>query len=227
MGDRASASITIGGHIDSVQYSDLQLLIAAQCLSLEWDGVPFAPADRVIGDPIQLFAHEVSGGCFEELESWCVQSGLPFARFSEGCPGAWGPVRLVHHGAGTLSEYPCSDDGDIYIARNRLEALGSFDAVAAYFDNAAFTVPPLHFEGVPVPIDIPGTTRWGVIKGITQGGVPFLPLVVGDEVQDEDGDTLEFIAYSDSGWSGIFRLASSGLHTLPLAGLRVLGRTGA
>ena len=227
MGDRASASITIGGSIDKAQYSALALLIAAEWLSLDWEGTPFEPGDRTPGAPLELFAHEVCGGAFEELESWCVEKGLPFTRFSESCPGAWGPVRLVHHGDGKLSEYPCSEDGEVYIARPTVEALGSLAAVTAYFDAAEFTVPPLHVDGDAVLVAYPGTTRSGVIRGITQGGVPFLPLVVGDEVRDEDGDTLAFIAYSDSGWSGIFRLPTGGLHTLALAGLRIRGKTGA
>ena len=227
IGDRASASIMIGGHLDCEQYSALALLIAAEWLSLDWEGTPFEPDDRTPGTPLQLFAHEASGGCFEELESWCVETGLPFTRFSEGCPGVWGPVRVVYQGAGALSEYPCSDDDETYIARHTVEALGSLAAVTAYFDAADFTVPPLHVEGDAVPVAYPGTTSTVVIKGITQGGSPFSPLVVGDEVQDQDGETLAFITYSDSGWLGIFRAAHAGLHTLPLAGLRILGKTGA
>ena len=59
------------------------------------------------------------------------------------------------------------------------------------------------------------------IKGICEGGQPFAPLKSGDWIIDEEGETMEFICYSSTGWSGEFRCTRSGpIYILPLAGLR-------
>lgn len=59
------------------------------------------------------------------------------------------------------------------------------------------------------------------IKGICEGGTAFTPLKAGDWVMDEEGESLFFIRYTASGWSGEFRCTYNGpIYTLPLAGLR-------
>ena len=57
MADRVSASITLSGTTTPFAYADLANIIAAEGLSTEWDGEPFAPDQRSQGEPLRLFAH--------------------------------------------------------------------------------------------------------------------------------------------------------------------------
>lgn len=91
MADRVSASITIGGTLQRSLLPDLAALVQAEGLSIEWDGEPFILAMFREGVPLELMAHEVAWGRFEHLETWCVEHGLPFARWSgvvNGAPSA-------------------------------------------------------------------------------------------------------------------------------------------
>jgi len=143
MADRVSASITLGGEIDAADYVELAKIIATERLSVDWDGEPFEPDHRTDGEPLSLYAHEVVGGQFETLESWCVEKGVPFVRWCGGYIGAWGPQRVVFIGQGDPKEYAADDDDQIVIARETVRELGSFEAILAHFDAADFKVPPL------------------------------------------------------------------------------------
>src|SRR3546814_18831398 len=77
MADRVSASIVIGGELASDDFITLCRLIVEDDLAIEWDGEPFAPGHRTDGEPLRLFAHEVTGGQFETLESWCIAHAAP------------------------------------------------------------------------------------------------------------------------------------------------------
>lgn len=101
MADRTSASITIGGTLPRSLLPDLATLVQAEGLSTEWDGEPFTLSMFREGVPLELMAHEVAWGRFEHLETWCVEHGLPFTRWSgvegrrvtpfnpaDGAPGA-------------------------------------------------------------------------------------------------------------------------------------------
>lgn len=143
MADRASASITIGGTISSTLYDDLCGLIEAEALCIEWDGDPFVPEHHVNGTPLTLYAHQVACGRFDTLESWCMDKGLHFARFSDACPGSWGCSRTLFFGGGEPLTCPASEDGEILLTRATAEELGSFTAILLYFDHARSPVPPL------------------------------------------------------------------------------------
>lgn len=159
MADRVSASIVIGGSLSTSAFAELVAIIGNEGLSIDWDGEAFEPDHRTVGQPLSLCAHEVAWGYFDELESWCAQHQVSFARWSGGYGGQWGPERFVHIGDGTLTSYPVTEDDTVVIAREALEKLGSFDAVLAYFAAADFAVPPLVVEGdvlaPAAPIDIP------------------------------------------------------------------------
>ncbi|TGX49044.1 hypothetical protein E5A73_19545 [Sphingomonas gei] len=147
MADRVSASITIGGSLSRSSYAELVEHIREEGLATEWDGEPFDAHHRVVGAPLNLYAHEVAGGCFDDLESWCAQNRLPFARWSGGYAGQWGPERVVFRGEGTSTSYTATEDDEIVVAREKIEQLGSLEAVLAHFDAADFAVPPLAVEG--------------------------------------------------------------------------------
>lgn len=147
MADRVSASIVIGGSLSATAYTELVALIGNEGLSTEWDGEAFEPHHRTVGEPLSLYAHEVAWGHFGGLESWCAQNQVPFARWSGGYAGQWGPERIVHQGDGTLTSYAVTEDDTVVIAREALEKLGSFDAILAHFAVADFAVPPLVVDG--------------------------------------------------------------------------------
>jgi hypothetical protein len=152
MADRVSASITVGGALTKTQYLDLAGIIADEGLSVERDGDRFDPQHRKVGEPLSLYAHEVASGRFENLESWCVDNGLPFVRCSGACPGQWGAERVVFIGTGEPASYAADEDDTIVISRGTAEKLGSIEAIFAYFDEGDFAVPPLVVEGEAIDV---------------------------------------------------------------------------
>ena len=70
MADRTSASITIGGTLPRSLLPDLATFVQAEGLSTEWDSEIFSLAMFREGVPLELMAHEVAWGRFEQLESW-------------------------------------------------------------------------------------------------------------------------------------------------------------
>ena len=149
MADRVSASITVGGTVTPAACSELAEVIASEDLSTEWDGDPFKPDQRTEGEPLRLFAHEVAWGRFEELEAWCFEHRIPFARWSGAYGGEWGAERVVFTGSGEPISYAADEDDRVMIDRDTAEWLGSIDAIRAYFDAAEFEVPPLVVESEP------------------------------------------------------------------------------
>jgi hypothetical protein len=143
MADRVSASITIGGTLSTPDFETLCEMICAEGLLIEWDGEPFAPDHLVPGAALNLFAHEVAGGQFGDLEAWCVAHDLPFVRWCGSYSGQWGPERVVFTGAGEPKSYAVSEDDVAMIDLETIERLGPIEAVLAHFAAANFTVPPL------------------------------------------------------------------------------------
>ncbi|MGY4395362.1 hypothetical protein ACVWZA_000523 [Sphingomonas sp. UYAg733] len=147
MADRVSASIVLGGKVSQAAFTELAAAIADEALSTEWDGEPFEPAHRTLGEPLSLYAHEVACGRFEALEAWCAANRVPFARWSGGYSGQWGAERVVFNGEGEPLTFAADEGDDVMIGRETAERLGSIDAIRAHFDAADFVVPPLTVEG--------------------------------------------------------------------------------
>lgn len=143
MADRVSASITIGGTLPRSLLPDLATRVQAEGLSTEWDGEPFTLSMFREGEPLELMAHEVAWGRFEHLESWCVEHGVSFARWSGAYCGQWGAERVVFTGAGEVRSYAADEDDYLLIGRCTVERLGSYDAILAHFAAGDFAVPPL------------------------------------------------------------------------------------
>ena len=135
--------LTIGGTVTPAVYAELADIIAAEGLSTEWDGEPFSPDQRTEGEELRLFAHEVAWGRFEELEAWCVEHAIPFARWSGAYGGEWGAERVVFTGSGEPISYAADEDDRVVIHRDTAERLGSIEAILAHFDAADFRLPPL------------------------------------------------------------------------------------
>src|SRR3546814_9823816 len=78
MADRVSVTFTLGGTLSPESYLELVAVIAAEGLSIEWDGEAFEPSHRTVGEPLELFANEVAWGKVEALETFCHDHGLPY-----------------------------------------------------------------------------------------------------------------------------------------------------
>lgn len=143
MADRVSASIVVGGAVNTDDFDELADIIKSEGLAVEWDGEPFEPHHHVVGEPLRLFAHEVAGGSFDNLESWCRSHRLPFVRWCGGFSGQWGPERVVATGDGSSLSYAVTEDDEVVISRGTVEKLGSLEAIIAHFDAAEFAVPAL------------------------------------------------------------------------------------
>ena len=143
MADRVSASIALGGIVTAAQLHELTELIADEGLSTEWDGEPFEPSHLTPGEPLQLYAHEVAWGIFEELEAWCREHRVSYVRWSGGYGGEWGAERAVFDGSGGPRSYDADESDRIFVDRATVERLGSVEAILARFDGADFALPPL------------------------------------------------------------------------------------
>ena len=141
MVDRVAATITLGGTLPSALLEIFVGLIENEALAPEWDGEPFTIADLPADGPLMLMASEVAWGEFRELESFCVEHRLSFARWHQSNCGTWGAERAVFTGEGEVRTYASTDDDVVVIDRETIVRLGSADAIVAYFDNAD-AVPP-------------------------------------------------------------------------------------
>lgn len=142
MADRVSVSITLGGTLPAAQLKAFAQVIQSERLSTEWDGTPFERADLVADEPLKLMAHEVAGGMLDELEPFCVEHGLAFARWADAYPGGWRAERLVFTGIGEPVSYSADGEDHILIDRDTVDRLGTIEAIRAHFAAADFPVPP-------------------------------------------------------------------------------------
>ena len=149
MADRVSASIALGGVITAAQLAELTQLITDECLSTEWDGEPFDPSQLTPGEPLQLHAHEVAWGMFEELEAWCREHHVPYVRWSGGFGSEWGAERVVFDGADEPRSYDADESDRVFVDRATVERLGSVEAILAHFNAAEFALPPLTLLAEP------------------------------------------------------------------------------
>lgn len=150
MVDRVAASVVIGGDISATDYAGLIDLIASHDLRVEWEGEPYDPEQRTVGEALSLYDQHAAWGRFDRLEAWCMGKGLPFVRWCGGYCAQWGSERLVFTGAGDPLAYGADDEDELVIGREMVRALGTFDAILAYFAAGDFKVPPLRVEGDPV-----------------------------------------------------------------------------
>lgn len=147
MADGVSASIMIGGAVSRDQYLALCALIRDEALCTEWDGEPFTPGACVAGEPLSLYAHEVSWGSFNALEQYCYTNGIAYHRWSGSCPGSFGAERIIYDGKHGPFNYAADEDDRIILHVETIEQLGSIRAIRAYLKPASFTVPPLVIAG--------------------------------------------------------------------------------
>src|SRR3546814_1674301 len=126
-----------------MRISDWSSDVCSSDLRAMTGGEPFDACHRTPGKPLDLYAHEVIGGRFEELEDTCVALKLPFVRSCDGYPGEWDPERVVFTGEGEPTSYPADEAGHVVMNRGTAERLGSHVAIIGWFDAGDFRVPPL------------------------------------------------------------------------------------
>ncbi len=146
MADRVSAQIKIGGHISAAQRDTLAAMMDDEDLATEWDGPAATAADIVDGEPLALFAHQVSWGSFDALETWLVDQNLPFVRQCDGFNGSFGGQRVVYRGTGTrLESYGVDEGPHVVVDHDTVRTLKTYDAILAHFEAADFEPGPIQF----------------------------------------------------------------------------------
>ena len=143
MADRASASMIIGGIISR---SLLPALIEAIDLNngrLDWEGEPVTASDVEEGKTLEIFACEIAGGMFDAVEALCEAHGVAFVRNSGSCVGVFGPERVIFDGSGPSRQYDLTESDQIALTITDFRSLRSIEAIAAWFQSAAYTPPPL------------------------------------------------------------------------------------
>lgn len=139
MADRVSARITIGGTLSRSLLDEFTQTINDEDARLDWDGEPFSPTQIPTNGPFELMAHEVAWGSFSQLEAFCQQQGLPYVRWAGGCPGSFGPERVVFIGSGDPASYAVSEDDALVYDLETIRFLGSLDAIEASAAEGNFT----------------------------------------------------------------------------------------
>lgn len=157
MADRVSVTFMLGGALSTATWLELAAVIAAEGLSIEWDGPAFEPSHRTVGEPLELFANEVAWGKVEALETFCQDHGLPYRFWAGGFFAEWSAERIVFRGEGAPDSFIVDESDRVLIDRHEAVRRGSVEAILAYFEEAEFRVPPLVVEGDPgSAIDAPG-----------------------------------------------------------------------
>lgn len=142
MADRASVTIRIGGRIARAALAQLADLIEAEGAYLDYEDTPFDPGAIEPG-VLTLVAYEVAWGRLDSIEDFCVEHGLPFARWAGSSPGAFAPERVVFDGTGQTRCFPATDDDELVVSLATLRELGSMAAIEAYFAAGDREPPPL------------------------------------------------------------------------------------
>ena len=165
MADRVSASITIGGNLTADLWSQLVAHIAAEDLSVEWDGEAFAPDALIEGEPLRLYAHEVPWGMFDQLEQFCCDNRIPHRRWSGAYPGSFGAQRIVYDGTTGPLNYDVDDDDHLVVHARAIEQLGSMRAIRRYLKAAEIDMPALVLTDAPDPAAVAAPGPGALSKG--------------------------------------------------------------
>ena len=169
MADRVSASIIIGGTVTPDLWTQLVAHIAAEDLSVEWDGDAFAPNAAIEGEPLRLFSHNVAWGRFEALEQYCCDNRIAYRRWSGGCPGSFGAERIVYDGKTGPLNYDVDKDDHVVVHAHTIAQLGSMRAIRHYLKAAEIEIPVLVLADTADPDATTTTTASSSSKGADNG----------------------------------------------------------
>lgn len=142
MGDRAHVHITIGGELPREHLEEFAMRVADYDLRVEWDGEPFNPKALPEDEPLELFGMELNGGAVNDVDEFCIDHGLPFHRWSGGCPGAFLPEIVVFDGHGRPRDFTASDDGEVLFTPSEITAFKRMRDLRRAIARAEIIVPP-------------------------------------------------------------------------------------
>jgi hypothetical protein len=142
MADRVSVAIKLGGTLPRALLAKLETAITDDGASIDWEGSEFVVAELPADEALSLMANEVAWGRFEAIEQFCRNNQLIFARWAGGCPGSFGPERVVFDGMDETT-FAVTDDDEVMISREDVRRLGSIASIETYFAAADLAVPPL------------------------------------------------------------------------------------
>ena len=145
MGDRVSASITIGGRLPVALVDDFVSLLKAERLSTEWGGELFDREQLPQDEPLRLFAQEVRNGEIADVEDFCCANVLPFVRWS-GASGSFDAEIVVWTGEGERHSFTADDNENIVLGADEARDLGSYEAITAHFAEGAYQPPAFRIE---------------------------------------------------------------------------------
>ncbi len=143
MADRVSARIEIGGSLPRSLLHRFRQICDEEDLRVEWDGKRFALEDVPTDAPLALMTCNVAWGRFDRLEPFCRDRGLAYTRWSGGCPGSFGPRRVVFTGSGEPESYAVTEDDELVFDLDTIRKLGTLAAVEARAAEAGFEPGPL------------------------------------------------------------------------------------
>lgn len=142
MADRVSVAIKLGGMLPRAILASLEAAITNDGASIDWERTEFSVSDLPVDEPLSLMANEVAWGRFGEIEQFCCDNGLVFARWAGGCAGSFGPERVVFDGVNETT-FAVTDDDEVMISRDDVRRLATMEAIETHFAEADLTVPPL------------------------------------------------------------------------------------
>lgn len=146
MADRSPAQITIGGQIPLACIPALLRMIALDHALTLYSDEPVDEDHFMIGNVLELSIAQAVGGSAENTEDFCMNHGISFVRNSDGYPGSYDAQRLLFSGNGNPLYYTLSDDGEVVLNPLEFRALGSYEAVEAWFHAAEWTPDPISFD---------------------------------------------------------------------------------
>lgn len=147
MADFVSARIRIGGTLPAARYAELAHQIATYDLRTEWGGAPFDPQTTHANGALDLYAHDVSNGTFDDLEEFCIDHGLAFWRWSGGSAGAFDSEIVIVDSNGERSVFTAAEDEYVVFDAQVIIQLGSYDAILAMIERSRFDPPGFRVEG--------------------------------------------------------------------------------
>lgn len=146
MTDRSPAQITIGGQIPLASLPALISMIELDHALTSDKEEPVDEGHFLIGNVLELSIAQAVGGSAQNIEHFCMNHGISFARESDGCPGSYDAQRLLFAGQGHPRYYTLSDAGEAMLSPALFRALGSYDAIDAWFQAAEWTPEPISFD---------------------------------------------------------------------------------
>jgi hypothetical protein len=142
MADRVSVTIKIGGTVKPPHRDQFLKLIESYALTTFEDD-PFDPAALPLEGPLELAGTEIAWGRLDNLEAFCIEHGLAFARWCDSCPGAWEAERLVFDGTGEPRSYTATTNDVLVITAPEVRSLGSMAAIEAWLTSGEPKLPGL------------------------------------------------------------------------------------